>query len=114
MTKLEDLLDGCVTARSDVLSSGAAAVHLHTVQQGLSHPCRRTRRRAHGVPEGSKRSHPSSANAPWLAWVRLRRGGPSQGSGSSTVVPTDRDRATSHEAHQPNTCEIGGSMTGIR
>ena len=49
----------CVTARPDVLSA-ALQLYIHTVRQGLSHPCRWTPRLAHGVPEGSKRSHPNN------------------------------------------------------
>ena len=51
----------CVTARPDVLSA-ALQLYIHTVRQGLSHPCRWTPRLAHGVPEGSKRSHPNNNN----------------------------------------------------
>ena len=38
----------------------------------LSHPCRRSHRLAHGVPEGSKRSHPSSAHAPCARCDRVQ------------------------------------------
>ena len=43
------------TARSGVLSSRYSSAD---AVQVISHPCRRSHRLAHGVPEGSKRSHP--------------------------------------------------------
>ena len=48
-----------MTARSDVLCA-VLQLYINTVQQEVSHPCRWTPRLAHGVPEGSKRSHPKT------------------------------------------------------
>jgi hypothetical protein len=59
------------TARSGLLSSRYS--NAVCCPRASPHPCRRSHRLAHGVPEGSKRSHPSSATAP-CARMRQRAG----------------------------------------